>query len=121
VTTIPLDYLKRFILPTNLPAACPGGMIVPYEGGYALLALLAKGENTLAKDVLDKLVTFQNTDGSWYQQYYPYKPFDRYEDRKVDSGTSLTAWAMADSTPDKPHPQHYTRQCGRKQPSSSTP
>jgi len=96
VTTIPLDYLKRFILPTNLPAACPSGMIVPYEGGYALLALLAKGENTLAKDVLDKLVTFQNTDGSWYQQYYPYKPFDRYEDRKVDSGTSLTAWVMAD-------------------------
>lgn len=96
VTSIPLDYLKLLILPTNLPVADPGGMIVPYEGGYALLVLLAKGENTLAKNVLDEMVTLQNTDGSWYQQYYPYKPFDRYEDRKVDSGTALMAFAMAD-------------------------
>lgn len=96
VTAIPVDYLKRLILPTNLPVADPGGMMVPYEGGYAVLALLAKGENTLAKDVLDKIVTFQNADGSWYQQYYPYKPFAEYENRKVDSGTALMAFALAD-------------------------
>lgn len=95
VTSIPLDHLKRLILPTNLPIANSGGMAVPYEGGYAVLALLFKNDS-LAKDVLDKILTLQNADGSWYQQYYPYKPFTRYEDRKVDSGTSLTAWAMAD-------------------------
>jgi len=95
VAAIPLDHLKRLILPTNLPVANSGGMIVPYEGSYAILALLSKND-ALAKDVLDKMVTLQNADGSWYQQYYPYKPFTRYEDRKVDSGTALMAWAMAD-------------------------
>jgi len=95
VATIPLDHLKRLMLPTNLPVANAGGMIVPYEGSYAVLALLSKND-ALAKGVLDKLLTLQNADGSWYQQYYPYKPFTPYEDRKVDSGTALMAWAMAD-------------------------
>jgi len=77
VTAIPLDHLKRLILPTNVPVANSGGLIVPYEGGYAILALLSKND-ALAKDLLDKMLTLQNADGSWYQQYYPYKPFTQY-------------------------------------------
>jgi len=91
IASISVDYLKRLILPTNVIVADPSGMIVPYEGGYAILALLQKdwtNEKTLAKAVLDKMVELQNTDGSWYQQYYPYKHFGKYEDRKVDSGTA---------------------------------
>jgi hypothetical protein len=95
VVSIPLDYLKSLILPTNASVANMGGMIVPYEGGYAALALLSKSDS-LGKDVLDKMVTLQNADGSWYQQYYPFKPFSLFEDRKVDSGTALLAWAIAD-------------------------
>ena len=96
VSPVPLDYLKRLVLLTNVVVADPGGMVVPYEGGYAVLALLEKAETTLAKDVLDRMVTLQSADGSWYQQYYPYKPFPKYEDRKVDSGASMMAFAMAD-------------------------
>jgi len=95
VTSVSLDYLKSLILPSNVPVANKGGMVVPYEGGYAVLALLSKSDS-LGKDVLDKMVTLQNADGSWCQQYYPFKPFSLFEDRKVDSGTALLAWAMAD-------------------------
>jgi len=99
VASVPLTYLKRLILPSNVFIASPGGMVVPYEGGYALLALMERdwtNEKALVKDVLDKMVTLQNADGSWYQQYYPWGAFSKYEDRKVDSGAAMMAWAMAD-------------------------
>lgn len=99
VASISLDYMKRLLLATGVPQADPGGMVVTYEGGYAILALMFKdwvNEKTLAKSMLDKMVDLQNADGSWYQQYYPYKYFGKYEDRKVDSGTAMLCWAMAD-------------------------
>jgi len=97
--SISLDYIKSLLLPTGVPQADPGGMVVPYEGGYAILTLMQKdwtNEKTLAKSILDKMVELQNAYGSWYQMYYPYKYFGKYEDRKVDSGAALIGWAMAD-------------------------
>jgi len=99
VASIPLTYLKNLILPVNLIIASPGGMVVPYESGYVLLALMEKdwvNEKATVAAVLDKYNTLQNDDGSWYQQYYPWGAFSKYEDRKVDSGAALLAWAMAD-------------------------
>jgi len=99
VTSIPLTYLKTLILPVNLIIASPGGMVVPYEAGYALLALMEKdwvNEKATVAAIIDKFNTLQNADGSWYQQYYPWGAFTRYEDRKVDSGAALLAWSMAD-------------------------
>ena len=99
VASVALTYLKRLITPNYLTIASPGGMAVPYEGGYACLALMEKdwlNEKTLVNNILNKWATLQNADGSWYQQYYAWGANSRYEDRKVDSGASLMAWAMAD-------------------------
>jgi hypothetical protein len=104
VSAISQDYLKRHIIATNHIVASPGGMIVPYEGGYGLLALMERdwvGNQTLVADVLDAMVGLQNADGSWDQQYYPQKGNDPYVDpaghrRQVDSGAAMMAYAMAD-------------------------
>jgi len=99
VAQISLTYMKRLITPTYLTLASPGGMAVPYEGGYCCLALMARdwtNEKALVKNILDKFASLQNSDGSWYQQIYPWGANSEYEDRKVDSGASLIAWAMAD-------------------------
>jgi len=99
VTQISLTYMKRLITPSYLTLASPGGMAVPYEGGYACLALMERdwvNEKTLVQNILNKWASLQNADGSWYQQYYPWGANSRYEDRKVDSGAALLAWSMAD-------------------------
>ncbi|MFQ6080739.1 MAG: hypothetical protein ACE5OW_03610 [Candidatus Bathyarchaeia archaeon] len=104
VSSISTDYLKRHIIATNHIVASPGGMIVPYEGGYGLLALMERdwtGNKTLVASVLDAMAALQNDDGSWDQMYYPQKGNDPYTDpaghrRQVDSGAAMMAWAMAD-------------------------
>jgi len=107
VSLISDDYLKRQIIATNHIVASPGGMVVPYEGGYGLLALMEKdwtGNKTLVASVLDAMAALQNTSGevgSWDQMYYPQKNQPPYQDsqgrrRQVDSGAALMAWAMAD-------------------------
>jgi len=107
VSSISDDYLKRQIIATNHIVASPGGMIVPYEGGYGLLALMEKdwtGNKTLVASVLDAMAALQNTSGevgSWDQQYYPQKNQPPYIDgqgrrRQVDSGAAMMALAMAD-------------------------
>ena len=104
-------YLKQAcILPSNIAVAAPTGNMNSYEAGYVCLALIYKngtGERTLARDILDVWAAIQNADGSWYQQYNPYKNptggYDRVEtiggdvsgDLKVDSGAALLAWAMS--------------------------
>ena len=107
VSSISDEYLKRQIIATNHIVASPGGMIVPYEGGYGLLALMEKdwtGNKDLVKNVLDAMAALQNTTvqpGSWDQMYHPQKDQQPYQDtaghrRQVDSGAALMAWAMAD-------------------------
>jgi len=107
VSAISVEYLKRCIIATNHIVANPGGMIVPYEGGYGLLALMEKdwtGNQTLVASVLDAMAALQNTSGevgSWDQMYYPQKNQPPYQDpaghrRQVDSGAALMAYAMAD-------------------------
>lgn len=109
VSAISDEYIKRCITATNHIVANPGGMIVPYEGGYGLLALMEKdwtGNKALVKNVLDAMMNLQNSgsfpyNGSWDQQYYPSKSQAPYEDpaghrRQVDSGSALMMLAMAD-------------------------
>jgi len=106
-SSISTDYLKRNIIATNHIVASPGGMIVPYEGGYGLLALMEKdwtGNKDLVAPVLNAMAALQNTSGqvgSWDQMYYPQKGNDPYTDpaghrRQVDSGAAMIAYAMAD-------------------------
>jgi hypothetical protein len=97
-------YIKEAcIIPPWTTVAAPTGMMVSYEGGYMLRALIYKGnsdEIAWAKNCLDIWKWNQNADGSWYQQYYPYSSdhvtHKKFEDRKVDSGAALLAHAMAD-------------------------
>lgn len=107
VGSISDEYVKRCIIATNHIAANPGGMIVPYEGGYGLLALMEKdwtGNKILVASVLTAMAALQNTSGevgSWDQQYYPQKNQPPFEDdaghrRQVDSGAAMMAFAMAD-------------------------
>jgi hypothetical protein len=104
-------YLKQYcVLPGAIAVAAPTGNMNSYEGGYIALALIEKngtGERDLARDMLDLFATIQNADGSWYQQYNPYKNasgvHERVEtigggysgDLRVDSGAAMLAWAMA--------------------------
>ena len=104
-------YLKEYcILPGGVAVAAPTGNMNSYEAGYTALALIEKngaGERDLARDILDLFAGIQNADGSWYQQYNPYKNatggYDHVEtigegisgDLKVDSGAALLLWAMA--------------------------
>ena len=107
VSSISDDYLKRQIIATKHVVASPRGMVVPYEGGYALLALMEKdwtNNKTLVKESLDAMAALQNTSGevgSWDQMYHPQKNQPPYEDsqgrrRQVDSGAALMCFAMAD-------------------------
>jgi len=106
------DYLKQqCIVPPFVTVASPCGVMVSYEGGYMCRALIYKagaGEVALAKSCLDEWAALQESDGSWYQQYYPYLNVAGSHTRvaeispgvsgdlKVDSGAALLAWAMAD-------------------------
>jgi hypothetical protein len=98
------EYLKeQCILPNYTTVASPIGMMVSYEGGYIARALIYKagsGEVALAKNILDVWAAHQKSDGSWSQQYWPYLNaaglHDEYENRQVDSGAALLAWAMAE-------------------------
>lgn len=97
-------YLKEAcVVMPYVTVASPLGMMASYEGGYVLRALISKagaGEVALAKNCLDTWAALQNANGSWYQQYYPYRnaadTFPKYEARIVDSCVALIAWAMAD-------------------------
>ena len=103
-----IDYVKEaLLLPNGGIIADPTGTIVSYEGGYALLALLQKAEDVIAKKSMDEFLKMQYVDGSWEQQYYPlkragdrYDPYVRtgepYTDIQVDSGAAMLAWAMAE-------------------------
>ena len=86
------QYLKSVsILPDGTIVAAPTGNVVCYEAGYALLALMAKGEAgvmALVQASLDAYVLLQNSDGSWYQQYAA----------AVNSAGAHTVVAMIDST-----------------------
>ena len=104
-------YLKEYcILPGGIAVAAPTGNMNSYEGGYVTLALIEKngaGERDLARDILDLFADNQNDDGSWYQQYNPYKNADGKHERvdevapgvsgdlKVDSGAAMLLWAMS--------------------------
>jgi hypothetical protein len=105
-------YIKEgVLLPTNVVISDPTGAVVSYEGGYVCRTLIFKngaGERALAKTILDGMITIQNADGSWCQQYYPLRhsdgsfvcyarASDPYKNLQVDSGAGLLTWAMADS------------------------
>ena len=98
--------LNSLILSGEAVVSSATGTMNSYEAGYAVLALLQYGGSSyysLAEDILDLWASLQNADGSWYQQYNPYSPYEVVDetslgtdgDLKVDSGAALLAWAMS--------------------------
>ena len=96
-------YLKQCcIKPPYVTVAGPAGTMNSYEGGYiarALIFIAGAGEELLARNCLDEWVKLQKAEGSWSQHYYPALnedgSHDEVEDRQIDSGAALLAWAMA--------------------------
>jgi hypothetical protein len=95
---VSLSYLLDTLISGNIVQASAGGTMNSYESGYVCLALLQYGGSSyysLVQSILDLWASLQNSDGSWYQQYYPYSPYNYLANLKVDSGAALLANAMA--------------------------
>jgi hypothetical protein len=90
--------LLNTLISGNIVQASAGGTMNSYESGYVCLALLQYGGSSYysqVQGILDLWASLQNSDGSWYQQYYPYSPYSNLANLKVDSGAALLANAMA--------------------------
>ena len=94
---VALTYLLDTLIQGNIVQSSAGGTMNSYESGYVCLALLAQGSSyySQVESTLDLWASLQNSDGSWYQQYYPYSPYTCLANIKVDSGAALLAWAMS--------------------------
>lgn len=94
--TVSLAYLLSLIS-GGVVQSSAGGTMNSYESGYVCLALLQQGSSyySQVQSILDLWASLQNSDGSWYQQYYPYSPYTNLANLKVDSGAASLAWAMS--------------------------
>ena len=98
-----LDFAKQFLfLPSGPPVHDPSGSITPYEDGLLLWGILeyTNDEDGLVNAALEKFVSMQLPDGSYYQQYYPARETggsygQTGEPYRVDSGAAMIAIAMA--------------------------